>query len=65
MLYQKIEVLVAGLEYPNDIALNGTSGKIYWTQWGSETGRILCANLDGTDVAVLAEVEDPKEYQLT
>ena len=46
--------LITGLQTPNHLALDGTRGKIYWTEQTSDrTGKIRRANLDGTNVELV------------
>ena len=39
------------------IALDVTGGKMYWTDWGFPSG-IRCANLDGSNVQTLVNIDD-------
>lgn len=53
------DIVTSGLDYPDGIALDVKSGKIYWTQYLTNSlekihinslGKIRCADLDGTNV---------------
>lgn len=50
------DLVTTGLDYPDGIALDVESGKIYWTQYlisslgMSSLGKIRCADLDGKNV---------------
>ena len=55
--------LISGLTVPLGLALDVTSGKIYWTENipGSDNGKLRSANLDGTsiqDLVVRSETPD-------
>ena len=50
------EDLVTGLSSPLDVALDLVPGKMYWTELGGG-GSVKRANLDGTDVEPLLDVE--------
>ena len=39
------------------VALDVAGGKMYWTDWGFPSG-IRCANLDGSDVQTLVNIDD-------
>jgi len=43
------DLITSNLVSPEDIALDTTSGKLYWTDTDGETGNILFSNLDCTD----------------
>ena len=65
------DLVTTGLDYPDGIALDVESGKIYWTQylmgsWGvSSLGKIRCADLDGTNVQNLVTgLGHPKDIAL-
>ena len=47
----EIEPFASGIRNANSIAVDMAGGKVYWTeQTGTSTGRIRCADLDGSNV---------------
>ena len=68
----EVETLVAGLGDPEDITLDLVAGKMYWIEgrvspewWGDPDGKILRADLDGSNSEVLITgLERPVEIAL-
>ena len=49
--------LITGLDNPEDITVDATDGKIYWTEkTSSRTGTIKSANFDGSNVQLLKDL---------
>lgn len=46
-------ILEGGIRGPESIALDGTAGNMYWTDWNGDTGKIQRSDLDGSNSETL------------
>ena len=54
----EVENLLPSVQKATGLVLNSADNKIYWTeQVGKNRGRVKCANLDGSNVQVLANIK--------
>ena len=60
------ELLLTGLDVPRGLSLDVVGGKLYWTEWESDsrTSKIQRANLDGSDVEPLLTDLDFNVWEL-
>lgn len=50
----QLEELVTGLPFLADLEVDATARKVYWSEWGGQSGSAVCrANFDGSDVETL------------